>query len=125
MLPYTLLEKARIKAGYTQEEAAEYAGISRNTLLAYEKGRTDIPATVFISLCKLYNCSIFDVFRVHTEHIFYDVPKSELIKAYVEFVIEEKRQTNERFGLKMSDKYYKQKSDEMYNEISEYAKRRL
>ncbi len=49
------LEAARVNVKLTQEEAAKKLGISKKTLLNWEKGRT-YPATKYLQpICDLYS----------------------------------------------------------------------
>lgn len=56
------LEAARVNAGYTQEQAASKLGISRATIINWEKGRAipGIPAMDKIS--KLYKIPVDFIF---------------------------------------------------------------
>ncbi len=56
------LRAARISAGYSAEKAAKQVGVSRFTLLKYEKGDTVPRWDVFETLCKLYGVSVTDIF---------------------------------------------------------------
>lgn len=51
------LQKARIEAGYTQEQTAEATGIPRSTLANYERGRTQPDIETLGTLAQFYNVS--------------------------------------------------------------------
>lgn len=48
------LEAARVNAQMTINQVAETLHISRNSIINWEKGRTQISAKAFLSLCELY-----------------------------------------------------------------------
>lgn len=52
------LKKARIKRGYSQQEAAEFINVSTSTLGMYEQGRRDPGTGTLKELARLYNVSI-------------------------------------------------------------------
>ncbi len=53
---YTVsLEAARVNRGLTQEEAAKELGISKTTLVNWEKGNTFPDIVNFKALCNLYS----------------------------------------------------------------------
>lgn len=53
---YTIsLEAARVNRGLTQEEAAKELGISKTTLVNWEKGNTFPDIVNFKALCSLYS----------------------------------------------------------------------
>ena len=51
------LAAARVNAGLTQEEVARNLGISKNTLINWEKGKSIPRATQMQKMCKIYNIS--------------------------------------------------------------------
>lgn len=48
------LQDVRKENGYSQDEAADYIGINKDTLSNYETGKTKIPAVICRKLSKLY-----------------------------------------------------------------------
>lgn len=55
------MKAARVNKGLTQEEAAHKLGITKNTLLNYEKGRTAPDIDIFKRIVKLYGCTVDDI----------------------------------------------------------------
>ncbi|MBQ3124481.1 MAG: helix-turn-helix transcriptional regulator [Clostridia bacterium] len=103
----TKLELLRREAGMTQEEVAEYLGISRNTLAAYESGKSKIPLSVFIRLADLYKCDVFDVLGVHAPQIEFDIPEIELVKAHAKYKVMQERRKDDAYAKSyLPDKYY-------------------
>lgn len=51
------LAAARVNAGLTQEEVARILGISKNTLINWEKGKSIPRATQMQKMCEIYNIS--------------------------------------------------------------------
>ena len=51
------LAAARVNAGFTQKQVCEALGISKTTLVNYEKGRTVPDLKIGSDLAKLYNMS--------------------------------------------------------------------
>ena len=49
------LEAARVNANMTQDEAAKELGISKATLVSWEKGNTFPDIVKFKALCKIYS----------------------------------------------------------------------
>lgn len=49
------LEAARVNANLTQDEAAKKLGVSKTTLLSWEKGNTFPDIIKFKALCKIYS----------------------------------------------------------------------
>ena len=47
---------ARVNANATQDEVCEKLGISKPTLISWEKGRTAPSIQQFRKLCELYKC---------------------------------------------------------------------
>ncbi len=117
MEPHTKLELARMQCGKTQEEVAAYLGISRNTLIAYEKGKSAIPLTVFTRLSKLYHCDVFDIFSVHTDHLIYDAPIMELYNAHAQYQIEQKQTINKINGIYLPDEYYREEYEHILSQF--------
>ena len=56
MLKITLTA-ARVNAGYTLDEVADKLHKSKGTIIAWEKGKTDIKIQDFNALCELYRIS--------------------------------------------------------------------
>lgn len=57
------LRNARARAGMTGADAAEAAGVSRQTISDIERGRTDAKATTLWRLVNAYQCDANDIFR--------------------------------------------------------------
>ena len=53
----------RERAGYSQQEVADYLGIDRSSLSYYEQGKTQPNAQVMILLCFLYHISAEEMLR--------------------------------------------------------------
>ena len=51
------LAAARVNAGLTQEEVSRSLGISKNTLINWEKGKSIPRATQMQKMCEIYNIS--------------------------------------------------------------------
>ena len=49
------LAAARVNAGMTQEQVAERIGLSKQTIISWEKGRTKPNPAEFDFLCRMYN----------------------------------------------------------------------
>ena len=56
MLKITLTA-ARVNAGFTLDEVAEHLHKTKSTIIAWEKGKTNIKVQDFDSLCNLYRIS--------------------------------------------------------------------
>lgn len=103
----TKLEMLRRENKMTQEAVAEYLGISRNTLAAYESGKSKIPLSVFIRLADLYKCNVFDVLGVYAPYIEFDIPEIELVKAQAKYRVMEEKRKDDAYGKDyLSDAYY-------------------
>jgi transcriptional regulator with XRE-family HTH domain len=59
------LRNARARAGMTGADAAEAAGVSRQTISDIERGRTDAKATTLWRLINAYGCDANEVLREH------------------------------------------------------------
>jgi len=59
------LEAARVNAKMTLEQACEALGISKATLISYEKGRTSPTVETAIKMCDLYKVSINQLIFLH------------------------------------------------------------
>lgn len=55
------LAGARVSAGYTQEALAEAMGVTRQTVNAWENGKTDMKPSYFIAFCTLTGFSKDDI----------------------------------------------------------------
>ena len=55
------LKAARVNAGYTQAEAAKALGISKGTLLNYEKYRTKPDIELSKQIAKLYKTTVDEI----------------------------------------------------------------
>lgn len=55
------LQRFRIKAGLSQEKAAEALGCGTRTLQRYESGRTDPPIYILQRMTSLYNCGLLEL----------------------------------------------------------------
>lgn len=103
----TKLEIIRRERKMKQQEVADYLGISRNTLAAYESGKSKIPLSVFIRLADLYKCDVFDVFGVHAPNIEFDIPEIELIKAQAKYKVLAEKEKDDAFKKDyLSNEYY-------------------
>lgn len=56
------IKSLRVKAGYTQESAAEELEVSRETMFRWEKEPQQMPIIKLAKLAKLYDCSVNDFF---------------------------------------------------------------
>ena len=52
----------RVKAGYTQDQAAEKLELSKETIYRWEKEPQKMPITKLAVLAQLYNCTVNDFF---------------------------------------------------------------
>lgn len=98
----------RKRKNLTQEEAAKILNISRNTLIMYEKGKLDIPLTVFIKMSELYEFDVFDILGVNDAKLDNAVEHYYMIKAHVTHVIRQEVNVNKMiYGEEMySQDYY-------------------
>lgn len=112
MSNYHMLAFHRRKKNLTQEEAAKLLNISRNTLIMYEKGKLEVPLTVFIKMSELYEFDVFDIFGVNDSSggngIEYDANVYYMIKAHAAYVIRSEMEVNRKiYGEEMySQDYY-------------------
>lgn len=65
------LKAARINANLTRKEVVKYLGFSTDTLKAVENGKREVRVSELTILCKLYKCTIDDIFLP------FNSPKSE------------------------------------------------
>lgn len=56
------LAAARVNAGFTQEEVAKKMRVSKNTVVAWEKGMTEPKISQSRELSKLYNFPLDNIF---------------------------------------------------------------
>lgn len=56
------LAAARVNAGMTQEEVAKKMGVSKNTVVNWEKGSSEPTVTQGLELSKLYNMPLDYIF---------------------------------------------------------------
>lgn len=49
------LAAARVNAGMTQEQAAEKIGVTKHTIISWEKGRSIPKIAYFEMLCRVYD----------------------------------------------------------------------
>ena len=56
------IKSYRVKAGYTQEAAADELEVTRETMFRWEKEPQLLPITKLAKLADLYNCSVNDFF---------------------------------------------------------------
>ncbi len=61
------LQQARIRKGFTQEEAAKLIDVARTTMTAIEKGERRIKAGELIKLAQAYDMPIADLVRPHPD----------------------------------------------------------
>jgi putative transcriptional regulator len=57
----------RTKIGMTQEELAEKVGVSRQTIIAIEKGNYSPSVLLALKISKLFKTSVEDVFSISYE----------------------------------------------------------
>ena len=55
------LQRFRIKAGLSQEKAAETLGCSTRSLQRYESGRSDPPIYILQRMTSVYNCGLLEL----------------------------------------------------------------
>ncbi len=123
MLNTTQLGLLRKSKNLTMEEAAKKLGISRNTLAAYESGKTKVPLSVFVRMADLYNCDVFDMFGVYAPYIEYDTDEDELIEAHAKFRIKAEKAKDEAYGKSyLPDKYYEDRYKQYIEETKQYYK---
>lgn len=56
------IKSYRVRAGYTQETAADVLNITRETMFRWEKEPQKMPFIKLALLANLYNCSVNDFF---------------------------------------------------------------
>jgi len=55
------MNAARIAAGFTQEEMAQKMGVSRQSIINWESGKSEIKTAYFYMFCKLTGFSEDDI----------------------------------------------------------------
>lgn len=58
------VQKLRIQKGFTQEELARKIGVTRQTIVAIEKGRYTPSVLLAIKLAGVFKISVEDIFRI-------------------------------------------------------------
>jgi putative transcriptional regulator len=61
----TKLASERSRAGYTQEELAERVGVTRQTIIAIEKGNYAPSVALALKLAKVFHIRVEDLFSIH------------------------------------------------------------
>jgi len=57
------LEALRVNAGMTQQDVADKLGVTRQTVLSWERGNSETKELVIYALAKLYNVDL-DIIKV-------------------------------------------------------------
>ncbi len=60
------LEEMRARKGLTQQELADLAGVSRQTIISLERGRYNPSITLAFRLARLFGVTVEDLF-IYTE----------------------------------------------------------
>ena len=55
------MNAARVAAGLTQEELAQKMGVSRQSIINWESGKSEIKTAYFYMFCKLTGFSEYDI----------------------------------------------------------------
>ncbi|WP_180950956.1 helix-turn-helix transcriptional regulator [Marasmitruncus massiliensis] len=76
-----ILKEIRIKAGYTQKQAAEKVGRKQQTLASWETGQSQPDADTLFALCDIYGVSVDEAFG------FKKIPSVHSLSAHEEKVI--------------------------------------
>lgn len=58
-----LLRDRRLAAGYTQDQLAKLAGVSKSRISEYESEAKDVHITTAMKFCVIFDCSIMDLFE--------------------------------------------------------------
>lgn len=58
------IQRRRSEAGLTQEELADKAGVTRQTVIALEKGNYTPSVALALKLAKIFKCSVEDLFTL-------------------------------------------------------------
>lgn len=56
------LKGYRVKAGMTQEKAAEKLGVDKRTIINYETNAGNVKLSTYAKLAELYDCNLCDFF---------------------------------------------------------------
>ena len=51
----------RVNRGYTQEQLAKKLGVTKATVMNWEKGNCVMDAPTLLTLCSIYECSVDDI----------------------------------------------------------------
>ncbi len=62
------LEQLRAQKGLTQQELADLAGVSRQTIISLERGRYNPSITLAFRLARLFGVTVEDLFVYSEEH---------------------------------------------------------
>ncbi len=62
------LERFRAQKGLTQQELADLAGVSRQTIISLERGRYNPSITLAFRLARLFGVTVEDLFVYSEEH---------------------------------------------------------
>ena len=65
-MPAISLAAARINANMTQEEAARAIGVSKGTIISWEKGRISPKYNQMVKLCEVYKMPLDAIFLPDT-----------------------------------------------------------
>lgn len=60
------LAQMRINADYTQKEAANSIGVTPQTVSNWERCKTTLKISQYVSLCSLYHCTVNDIFLLES-----------------------------------------------------------
>ncbi|MGN1116849.1 MAG: helix-turn-helix domain-containing protein, partial [Candidatus Ornithomonoglobus sp.] len=101
----------RKRAGLSQEEAAKLLGISRSTLIRYEKESPRLPVSIFIQMTEIYDCDVFDILHVHEPmDLEKDISPYYLMKAQARRNVKKEIEADRRFGTTgVKKEYYNQR----------------
>lgn len=58
------VHKYREESGFTQEELAEKVGVTRQTIIALEKGNYTPSVALALKLAKAFKCRVEDLFKI-------------------------------------------------------------
>ena len=62
-----LVQKARLERNLTQEELAERAGVSRQTIIAIERGNYTPSVLLALKIARIFKLSVEDLFSIRYE----------------------------------------------------------
>lgn len=60
------VQKARLQRGLTQEELAAKAGVSRQTIIAIEKGNYTPSVLLAMKIARIFKVSVEDIFSLQS-----------------------------------------------------------